>query len=406
MCNPADRSVHPIRGHASDDLVRAGEDFTASGRVAKALTCFDAALALDPFDPRVHRGRGRALYALRRPHEAQRSLQAAAHLGADPDALAQELWMCAMLLGEFEQAWQVSDAVLARREAAAFNPTDKPFHLRPVWRGTPLSGRHVLVRCYHGLGDTIQFIRYMPLLRQKAASVTIQAVPALHNLLRTVPGIDRIVPLAYDAPDPPFEIDIELMEVPYALRTRLATIPAAVPYLTVDATRIGAARQRIAVEDGLKVGLAWAAGEWRRERSLPLDLAARLGAVPGVALVNLQRGPALAALEGARVRPTFIDPPAAWSDDIVETAATIRGLDLVISVDTMVAHLAGALGAPVWTLLDHRADWRWMLDRADSPWYPTMRLFRQKAPGDWMSVVMDASDALGALVAVNSPSAS
>ena len=305
-------------------------------------------------------------------------------------------WTRAMREGDFAAAWRVSDAVLAHRRPQDLNRRDQPFHLRHVWSGADLAGRHVLVRCYHGLGDTIQFIRYMPMLSRVAASITVQAVPPLHDLLGTVAGIDRIVALDYDRPDPPFEVDIELMELPHAFRTTLATIPATVPYLQADDGRLAAARERIGEEQRLKVGIAWSAGEWDRRRVIPLAGLAPLAAVPGIALFNLQRGPALeevAAAERHGIR--FADDPESWTTDILDTAATMRTLDLVISVDTMVAHLAGALGVPVWTLLHAAADWRWMAGRSDSPWYPTMRLFRQADPGDWGPVVATVAARLG-----------
>lgn len=303
-------------------------------------------------------------------------------------------WTSAMLAGDFETAWQVSDAVLARNRPGELNRRDQPFHLRHVWNGTSLAGRHVLVRCYHGLGDTIQFIRYMPMLRRIAASVTVQAVPMLHGLLRTVSGIDGVVALDYQASDPPFEVDIEVMELPHAFRTTLATIPDEVPYLRVDARRVYAAMPRARDEPRLKVGIAWSAGDWDRRRSVPLAVVAPLAAIPDVALFNLQRGPALAEIAALGHEVRFADDPASWTEDILDTAATMRSLDLIISVDTMVAHLAGALGVPVWTMLHATADWRWMAGRTDSPWYPSMRLFRQSIPGAWGPVIAAIADQL------------
>lgn len=316
-------------------------------------------------------------------------------------------WTSAMLAGDFETAWRVSDAVLAQRDPGALNRRDQPFHLRHVWDGTPLAGRHVLVRCYHGLGDTIQFIRYVPMLRRIAASVTVQAAPALHGLLRTVSGIDRVVELDYDAPDPPFEADIELMELPHAFRTTQATIPAEVPYLRVNAQRLRAAKRQVRDEARFKVGIAWSAGDWDRRRRVPLAALAPLAAISNVALFNLQRGPALAEIASSAHRVRFADAPTSWTEDILDTAATMQSLDLVISVDTMVAHLAGALGVPVWTMLHAAADWRWMAGRADSPWYPSMRLFRQSVPGAWDPVIAAVSEQLrrraGSLRIASSP---
>jgi hypothetical protein len=324
------------------------------------------------------------------------------------EADIQDRWTRAMLRGDFEAAWRISDDVMARRGPGALNRRDQPFHLRHVWNGAPLAGKDVLVRCYHGLGDTIQFARYLPMLRAVARTVTVQAVPVLHGLLGTVAGIDRLVVLDYDAPDPTFDVDIEIMELPHAFRTALGSIPDAIPYLGVDTARLSEAASRVGHAAGLRVGIAWSVGEWDRRRVVPLDAFAPLASIPGVALFNLQRGPALDEIAGSPLR--FADDPSTWTDDILDTAATMLNLDLAISVDTMAAHLAGALGVRVWTLLHAAADWRWMEGRDDSPWYPSMRLFRQRAPGDWRPVIeavtaqlRQEADSRRAIAEINSP---
>ncbi len=292
--------------------------------------------------------------------------------------IAEEYWKCLMLAGRFAAAWTVSDAVLRRR--AGLPESGLPYHVRQVWDGTPLAGRKVLLRCFHGLGDTLQFIRFVPRLRRLAADLVVEAQPELIGLLRSVPGIGRIVPLgAGDAE--PHEVAIESMEVPHALRLRLAELPGPVPYLWVEQRR-GTALPR----DGRRrVGLVWEAGGWDPRRSLPVSSFRPLAEMPGLALFRLQRGPALGAFEsGASAAPRF-DAGGTTSDDVVATAAAILQLDLVITVDTAATHLEGALGARVWTLLPFAADWRWLAAGRRSPWYPSMRLFRQERPGDWQA---------------------
>lgn len=328
---------------------------------------------------------------------ALRLYDAALARGADLLSIAGNQWRCAMLLGDFERAWRISDAVLRERQRRRLSCAGQPYHLRWLWDGSTLAGKRVLVRCYHGLGDVIQFIRYAALLRRVASQVTVQAVPHLLPLLGGVEGIDALIPLAPTVPDTPFDVDIELMEVPHALRGTLSSIPARVPYLHIDQGRVAARRRTLGQEAGrLKVGVVWAAGTWKPERSVPLRLLRRLADTPGIDLINLQRGPALTELDTATDMPGLIE----WgerSEDLTETALTVKALDLVISVDTMIAHLAGALAVPVWTLLHHDSDWRWLLDRSDSPWYPTMTLFRQQAPGDWTTVLDDVARLLRAL---------
>lgn len=299
-----------------------------------------------------------------------------------------------MRVGDFEAAWRISDSVLTERRRQGLTCDDRPLHLRWVWDGTPLDGKTVLVRCYHGLGDVIQFIRLAAPLRKRARRVVIQAVPPLLPLIHRVDGVDGVVPLDKRAVDPAHDVAIELMELPHALRIDRATIPCRIPYLDVDGRRVAERRIELAAEGSFSVGVAWAAGAWRPERSFPIELLQALAAIPGVVLVNLQRGPALSQRGIDAGRAPLLREWGDGTSDIVETAAMLRALDLVISVDTMVAHLAGALGVRIWTLLHFDADWRWMLIRRDSPWYPTMTLFRQPAPGAWREVLGEVASAL------------
>ncbi|NYZ11684.1 ADP-heptose--LPS heptosyltransferase [Azospirillum sp. RWY-5-1] len=334
-------------------------------------------------DPETLVATARRLLAERRVRESLALNERALALGADPLENGGEVWMAAMLLGQFERAWAVSDAVLARRDVAEFDRPDRPYHRRAVWDGRPLDGRRVLVRCYHGLGDIVQFGRYLPLVAGRARGLSVQAPRAVHGLLRTLPGIDALVALEDPGAVPPHDVAIELMELPHAFRTRLHTIPAAVPYLWADDRRVAARTARLPPSGRLRVGLAWAAGAWDGgHRSLPPEHLRRLADLPDIDWVCLQRGPALAQGTGLPFRDT-----GPRTDDLIDTAAMILAVDLVLSVDTVVAHLAGALGAPVWTLLPFAADWRWMHGHDDSPWYPTMRLVRQAAPGGWESSI-------------------
>ncbi len=327
----------------------------------------------------LHQLRGEAFYRRRVIAGAEAHFAQALAQGAEPHGIAQSRWMCAMLRGDFESAWRIGDAVLAAR--AGRDCTGLPHHLRWIWDGTPLAGRRVLVRCYHGLGDTLQFIRLAPLLKRICPLVTVEAQPELLPLLASMQGIGLLMPL--DGAVPPHDVAVELMELPHALRLTLAAVPAEVPYLAAPPARVEAARDRLAAAEGrLKVGLVWTAGAWRPERSVPLEQLIQLNALPNIALYNLQRGPALAGAAMLRFATREGE-----SDDILETAALVTHLDLIVTVDTMVAHLAGALGRPVWTLLHHEADWRWMLGREDSPWYPPMRLFRQPSAGAWRPVL-------------------
>ena len=396
----------PDGGTQFETWLAAGRELMADWRLAEAIAAFDAALRLSPHDCRPHYLRGEALFLQRRLGAALDSHAAAARLpsgnGADRGAAMSGLvpgdfgWMSHMLRGDFERAWRLADDEREQRRRAGITGADWPRHLRPVWDGEALAGARVLVRCYRGLGDTIQFIRYVPLLAALAGCVHVEAQPGLIGLLRRVPGIAGLVPLdAKDRGRAEFRCDaeIDVTELPHAFRTTLDTVPAEIPYLCAEPGRTVAAAQRLAgIPPGRRVGLVWAAGDWKPERSMALDGLSALAEIPGVTLVNLQRGPEYRRWRDAPGRFAMIDGFA--SDDIADTAATIANLDLVITVDTMVAHLAGALGVPVWLMLHFAADWRWLLCRRDSPWYPTMRLFRQRRLGCWGPVVGEVAAAL------------
>ena len=286
-----------------------------------------------------------------------------------------------MLRGEFARAWEISDRVL--RERAGAPCWHLPRHEQYIWHGRPLDGQRVLVRCYHGLGDTIQFIRFMRLLRARGCEVIVWAQPALLRLLETVDGIDRLLPLHDGDPGVEYDVDVEIMELPHVLRTTLETLPRAVPYVHVQPLDLRPT-------DRLRVGLVWRAGDWAEHRSIPFQSLQPLVDVP-VAWYVLQGYPGLhecPADFGTVVGAT----------DLIEAARAIRALDLVITVDSMAAHLAGAVATPVWTLLSTAADWRWMRGRDDSPWYPTMRLFRQRRLDDWDPVIGQVAGELLALV--------
>ncbi len=287
-------------------------------------------------------------------------------------------WMTYMRRGEFDKAWKFSDEVLESR--AGTTCWHLPRHLQYIWDGSSPAGKRVLVRCYHGLGDTIQFIRFMPMLKSVAKEVIVWAQPELITLLQTTQGIDRLLPLHNGSPEVEFDLDVEIMELPHMFRTTVETLPANVPYLHVDPVELPGRNK-------LSVGLVWKAGDWDQRRGIPFETLAPLGDIPGVDLYILQGGAANAGWrEGFGINPGVLD--------LFNYARFIRSLDLLITVDSMPTHLAGATGTAVWNLLHTKADWRWMDDRDDSPWYPTMKIFRQKTAGDWDEVIRRVKKAL------------
>jgi len=273
-----------------------------------------------------------------------------------------------MRRGDFRAAHAISDAVLAKRDPRARDDPRLPYHLRWVWDGEELDGRNVLVRCYHGLGDTIQFARFLPELRRRAASVSVEVQPELFDVLATMAGIGRLIPFRHAAPTRPAECDVEIMELAHALR--LDALRDAVPYLAVRPTKLDR-------RSGLNIGLCWQSGGWDDARSVPFDSLRKAVALPGMHCWCLQY-----RQEGVEDLPALRCAVPAGAD-VLTTAAAIAALDVIVTVDTMVAHLAGALGRQTCLLVRRDCDWRWMTDRSDSPWYPTMRLYRQEIEGDW-----------------------
>lgn len=291
-------------------------------------------------------------------------------------------WIEAMRRGDFAAAWSISDALLPTGSLEDHNKL--PRHLRSIWNGQPVTGQRVLVRCYHGLGDTIHYIRYVPLLKTKAREVIVWAQPSLIPLLRTVNGVDQLIELHDGAPGIEYDVDLEISELPYVFRTTLSSIPADVPYVHVEPARLPN-------DERLRIGLIWQSGDWDTSRSIPFDQIQRLADLSGIDWHILQRDPQSAGWDGKFGTISGGDNP-------LDDARVMRALDLVITVDTMTAHLAGALGQRTWTLLPVNADWRWLLERNDSPWYPTMRLFRQKAEGKWDEVIDEVKSALKRLL--------
>jgi hypothetical protein len=291
-------------------------------------------------------------------------------------------WLTAMRRGDCAAAWRISDAVMRARQNRHEDCSRWPRHLQYIWDGTPLENRRVLVRCYHGLGDSLQFVRLLEPLRQRAREVTLWVQPSLLELLSSVHGIDRLLPLHDGAPQAQFDVDIELMEVPHALRVDLDSVAKRMPYIHVSGAK-NAPRSPTGV---INVGLAWRSGDWDAHRSIPTSVLGSLARMSNVQFQSLQFP--------QEALPFKSDNLAC--KDIARMARAMTGLDLVITVDTMVAHLAGALALPTWTILGDRPDWRWMESRTDTPWYPTMRLIRKQGRL-WEAVLEEVCADLAAL---------
>jgi tetratricopeptide (TPR) repeat protein len=353
------------------------------GRYEEAIVAFNQAIACPGALPQYWIRRG---HALRESGAFEAALESYERAGANDAEYPDAHWNAAfarLLLGQLERGfrehewrWRTPSLGLRPREFA-----------QPLWLGdAPLERRTMLVHAEQGYGDTIQMARYLRALEARGATVILEVPPRLVRLFASLPGASRVI--AQGDPLPPFDVHCPIMSLPLALGTRLDTIPADGRYLHPEPGLLAEWRARLGPRRGLRVGVAWSGNPFPPKRSIALASFGRLLDLP-VEFVSLQRElnasdeVALRALEGGRALRHF----GAQQADFADTAALIDCMDLVVSIDTAMAHLAGALAKPVWILLPFSPDWRWLLNRRDSPWYPTAELFRQPRAGDWDAVL-------------------
>lgn len=371
-------------------LANLGGILQAQGRLDEAIALYRRALAADPHHVETLTNLGTALQARNDLPGAIASYERA--LAAQPD-LAQarfNLGICQLTAGDFRAGWRNYEA----RWQCEMARSRRAF-AQPLWLGeTPLAGKTILVYPEQGLGDTLQFIRYIPQLAALGAKVVLEVQPPLRALVGGFPGTRAVV--ARGDALPPFDAHCPLLSLPLALSAAGDAIPADVPYLRVPAEKLAAWQPRFAGTRRPRIGLVWSGGPHHKSdhlRSIPLEVFKSILAGSTAQFFCLQKDVKDADAPVLAATPEII-PLAGELRDFADTAAIIAQLDLVISVDTSVAHLAGALGKPVWILLPFAPDWRWQLARTDSPWYPTAKLFRQPAPGDWPAVLAHIRAAL------------
>ena len=394
--DPAFAEAHLHRGNALLDLARPAE----------AIVSYDQAIALQAKDPRPHSNRGNALRSLNRLPEAVQSFERAMALDPVTPEIKANCGFAWLGLGDypkglelFEQRWN-NRAMQAYLQSRAFTA--------PFWRGSePLAGKTLLLHAEQGFGDVLQFCRYASLAADRGARVVVEVDAALKPLMRSLRGVDRV--LAQGEPLPPIDLHCPMMSLPFAFGTTLETIPGATPYLHADPALTEAWRTRLGPRMRPRVGLAWSSGvrpdqpelaAVNGRRNLPLAKLAMLKGL-NVDFVSLQKGQPAEGEFSTLDQAAWDGPPilnvAEALTDFSQTAALMTALDLVVSVDTSIPHLAGALGRPVWVMNRFDPCWRWLQDRTDSPWYPTARLFRQPAMGDWDSVLSQVRLALAGL---------
>lgn len=375
-------------------MLNLGNVLQDMGRIDEALACYDTVLARHGDAAPIWNNRGNALEAARRDDEALDCYTRA--IALDPGYVVAH-WNRALLdlqYGRFAQGWAGYEWRWKNEHLTVYR--QKRGFAQPLWRGTDtLAGKTILLFAEQGLGDTLQFCRYVPLVAAQGARIVLEVQAPLVELLGQLDGVDRVI--ARGEPLPPFDFQCPLMSLPLAFGTELDSIPAAPRYVAPGTARLSEWGARLGPHVRPRVGLVWSGNQTHandHNRSVPLAQLAPLFALDCqfVSLQKEHRPEDLAALDASGV--LRMD---AHLKDFSDTAALCELMDLVISVDTSVAHLAGALGKPLWVLLPHVADWRWLTGRLDVPWYPSARLFRQGAPGDWEGVIEAVKGALGAL---------
>ncbi len=360
-----------------------GNALSELGRLDEAVADYDRALALDPGQVEALANRGNALRNLLRCREAIASYERALSLDPDNAEAHANLGWTLLLTGDFARGWEEFEWRWRTKQMQA----QRRDFVAPLWRGdASLAGKTILLHAEQAFGDTIQFCRYASAVAKLGANVVLEVQPSLQSLLSGLEGVTRV--LARGAPLPPFDYHAPLLSLPLALKTELASIPAPIPYLAASGDKEKAWREKLGASKRPRIGLCWSSGNRAHrdlaKRSIPLELLAALRS-DLIELISLQKE--LSPVEAATLAQWGVPHCGDALEDFSDTAALIAAMDLVISIDTGVAHLAGALGKPLWILLAFAPDYRWLLGRDDSPWYPLARLFRQPALDDWPSVV-------------------
>ena len=377
-----------VDSRPEDPVARLGlaDAVKCSGRFAEAMALYRRTLALEPANATAHFNLGVTASDCALGQAAIDGFRRAVRLAPDHVDARFNLGCQRLAAGDWDEGWRAFEWRLRRGVPV-------PDRGQPRWTGEPLEGRSVRLYAEQGHGDGIQFIRYAPLVAARGGRVVVECPAPLVTLFETVAGVASVHPLG-EAPDT--DLQCPLMSLPFVFGTRLETLPARVPYVTADPARAARWRGRMGDGAGLRVGLVWAGNaQFRGDhlRSPGLSALRPLLEVPGVRFVGLQVGEGRADLARVPVPDSLCDLGAELTD-FADTAAVMANLDLVIASCTGSAHLAGALGVPVWVLLAHAPDWRWMHGREDSPWYPTARLFRQRRPGDWAELAARVATAL------------
>ena len=424
-----------LRPRSGEFRKKLGNALRKAGKSEQAVIAYRLAIELDPKDADAYNNLGAALQESGKVKEAAEVLRTCLSINPNHTDAHWNLGLALLALGNWKDGWVEYEWRRHLKEDLG----QKRGFPQPAWPGSPPEGKTILVLCEQGLGDTIQFIRYVPLLIARGAQVIVECQsklrPLLMGLINPSPSgrggegekISRGFPSPQPSPDgrggespndwgsnykviargeplPNFDLHARLMTLPCVFGSTPDSLPNQTPYLSVDEKRVERFREELSGVEGFKVGIVWqgsTAHKGDRFRSIALEMFRPLSQIPGVQLVSLQKGYGSEQVEKNAEMDIheWSDPTDTTAEALVDTAAVMKNLDLVIAVDTSLAHLAGALGVPVWVAMPLACDWRWLADREDSPWYPTMRLFRQEKQGDWEAVIARMAEELAELSA-------
>jgi tetratricopeptide (TPR) repeat protein len=360
------------------------------GRLEKAAENYRKALELAPHYASAHDNLGKTYRDMGMLEKAASCYERSLHINPDNAETQFDMATLHLLRGDFARGWSGYEWRFKRKNWKSVYPIRLGIKR---WNGAPFSGKRLLVHSEQGFGDSLQFARYLPMVKALGGEVVFETVSPLMRLFQTLEGVDSLIEGPAVETPTACDLYVPLLSLPGVFKTRMDTIPSQVPYLFADPEKTRSWRERLLEKKMPRIGLVWAGKTTDRRRSCPLGALVPLLDIPGVEFIGLQKGEAIKEMGSLPSQSAFLNIGDAFND-FSDTAAAIENLDLVISIDTAVAHLAGAMGKPVRVLLLMSPDWRWLMDRIDSPWYPTMRLFRQLKPGDWDEPVNQLAHAL------------
>jgi tetratricopeptide (TPR) repeat protein len=390
-----ERTIQVDPGHAMA-YNNMGSILQQRGRLDEAIVLYQKSLQYNPVLLSAYNNLGLAFQEKGMFEEAMTYHRKALSLNQEHATVHFNMGVLLLMHGDLKRGWQEYEW---RKKMQGYRARS---FTQPLWDGSEIDGRTILLyseKGYEGFGDVIQFIRYAPLIRERGAKIIVECRNEIKTLLKNVKGVEQVI--TYNGHLPGFDFHCPFLSLPFVFRTTLKSIPSTIPYITVGPTLVRKWREKIQDNRSrFNVGLVWA-GDLSHPRvqyrSCSLEAFQPLSQLDGIALFSLQKGEAATMAKNPPEGMKIIDYTEAITD-FADAAACMENLDLVISVDTAAAHLAGSLGKPVWTLLPFVPEWRWLLDREDSPWYPTMRIFRQPRPGDWKGVITRVGDELKRII--------